>query len=90
MGNLTAHLDVFPTICELTGTKIPANLQPKLEGYNLLPLLESKGQVKDWQKDRILFHHVARWPSGFAEHHKYAMAGVRQGNFLMLLSLIHI
>jgi arylsulfatase A-like enzyme len=86
LNNLTAHLDVFPTLCELTGTKIPANLKPKLEGHNLLPLLESKGQVKNWQKDRILFHHVARWPSGFAKHHKYAMAGVRQGNFLMLRS----
>ena len=27
LNNLTAHLDVFPTICELTGTKIPANLK---------------------------------------------------------------
>ena len=86
MGNLTAHLDIFPTICELTGTKIPASLKPKLEGHNLLPLLETNRQVKDWHKDRILFHHVARWPSGFAEHHKYAMAGVRQGNFLMVRS----
>ena len=42
MGNLTAHLDVFPTICELTGTEIPANLQPKLEGHNLLPSLRAR------------------------------------------------
>ena len=27
-----------------------------------------------------------RWPSGLAKHHKYAMAGVRQGNHLMLRS----
>ena len=58
----------------------------KLDGYSLVPLLESKKSKIDWHKNRILFHHVARWPSGFAEHHKYTMAGVRQGNHLMLRS----
>ena len=86
VNNLTAHLDVFPTLCELAGAKIPTELQTKLEGYNLLPLLESKKEVKNWQKDRILFHHVARWPSGYAKFHKYTMAVARQGNFLMLRS----
>jgi hypothetical protein len=36
--------------------------------------------------DRMLFHHVARWPSGLAASHKYAMCGVRQGHYLLLRS----
>jgi arylsulfatase A-like enzyme len=86
MHNLTAHLDVLPTLCQLAEAKIPKNLESKLEGYSLIPLLESKKKIKAWNQNRILYHHVARWPSGFADQHKYTMAGVRQGNYLMLRS----
>jgi arylsulfatase A-like enzyme len=86
MHNLTAHLDVLPTLCQIAEAKIPKTLESKLEGYSLVPLLESKKQTKEWNQNRIIYHHVARWPSGFAEKHKYAMAGVRQGNYLMLRS----
>ena len=81
--NLTAHLDIFPTLCEYTETKVPDDLKKNLDGFSLRPLLENE----NWKHDkRILFHHVARWPSGLATHHKYSMAGVRQGNHLMLRS----
>jgi hypothetical protein len=50
-----------------------------------LPVLE-KGNQSDWQTERYLYHHVARWPSGLAASHKYAMAGVRQGHYLLLRS----
>jgi arylsulfatase A-like enzyme len=83
--HLTAHLDIFPTLCDLTNTPIPSILKKNLEGFTLRPLLESRKPIK-WKPERILFHHVARWPSGFANSHKYAMAGVRQGNHLMLRS----
>ena len=69
------HLDVLPTLCELAGVKIPASLSSKLDGFSLVPLLESQSSHNEWHKDRILFHHVARWPSGFSEYHKYTMAG---------------
>jgi arylsulfatase A-like enzyme len=85
INNLTAHLDIFPTLCDLTDSPVPSNLENKLEGYSLRPLLESSKPI-EWNPKRILFHHVARWPSGFAKSHKYAMAGVRQGNHLMLRS----
>lgn len=81
---LTAHLDFLPTITELTGAKIPPAVKPKLDGYSLVPLLNSpKGR---FPKDRILFGHVARWPNGMADSHKYAMASVRQGHFLLVRS----
>ncbi len=85
VGNLTAHLDVVPTLCELAGADIPTLLQPKLDGFSLVPLLEAKGPMK-WHDDRLLFHHVARWPGGLAAAHKFAMCAVRQGNHLLLRS----
>ena len=86
VNHLTAHLDVLPTLCDLAGAKIPAELHPKLEGFSLRPLLESDKPVKWQHEDRLLFHHVARWPSGLAKSHKYAMCGVRQGHYLLLRS----
>ena len=86
LSNLTSHMDILPTLCELAGATIPKKTKSKLEGFSLLPLLKSKKSIEDWNKDRILYHHVARWPSGFSKIHKYTMAGVRQGNHLMLRS----
>jgi len=85
VDRLTAHLDVLPTLCDLAGASIPKNLQPKLDGFSLRPLLEPDSPLR-WHEDRILFHHVARWPSGLAASHKYAMCGVRQGPHLLLRS----
>lgn len=83
--NLTAHLDVLPTLCDLAKVTVPEKLKPKLEGFSLRLLLESDSP-QQWHDDRMLFHHVARWPSGRAKAHKYAMAGVRQGEYLLLRS----
>ena len=38
---LTAHIDIFPTLAELAGAKLPADVQRKLEGRSLVPLLEN-------------------------------------------------
>ena len=85
VDNLSAHIDVLPTLCAAAGAKIPDVLQPQIEGFNLLPVLEAKGPIA-WHDDRILYHHVSRWPGGMAADHKYAMAGVRQGNYLLVSS----
>jgi dienelactone hydrolase len=65
--------------------KIPAKLETQLEGFSLRPLLESE-KPQPWHDDRRLFQHVARWTSGLAAKHKYSMAGVRQGHYLLLRS----
>ena len=85
VDNLSAHLDVLPTLCAVAGVKIPKKLQPELEGFSLLPVLKAKKSIA-WHDDRLLFHHVARWPGGMAADHKYAMAGVRQGSYLLVRS----
>ena len=55
---LTAHIDVFPTLAELAGTKMDAKLQQQVEGRSLVPLLENP--QADWP-DRYLFTHIGRW-----------------------------
>ena len=85
MRNLTAHLDVLPTLCDFAGVKLPADLGEKLDGFSLRPLLESAAP-QSWHEDRRLFHHVGRWPSGLAAAHKYAMASVQVGDYLLVRS----
>jgi arylsulfatase A-like enzyme len=85
VNKLTAHLDVVPTLCEVAGVDVPKDLRAELEGFSMVPLLEKPAPVR-WHDERLLFQHVARWPSGMAQEHKYAMAGVRQGDYLLLRS----
>lgn len=83
--NLTAHLDVLPTLCDYAGVKLPTELGSQLEGFSLRALLESSAPIS-WHDDRLLFHHVGRWPSGLAASHRYAMASVQTGDFLLVRS----
>ena len=85
VDHLTAHLDLLPTLCQVAGVKIPEKIQSELEGFSLVPLLEVDKKIS-WHDDRMLYQHVARWPSGLAAEHKYAMAGARQGDYLLLRS----
>ncbi|WP_442508852.1 arylsulfatase [Novipirellula sp. SH528] len=71
---LTAHIDLYKTFCELTGTEIPSDIQP-IDGRSLLPLL--KDPRADWA-DRNLFVHVGRWEKGADPNDsKFKSCGVR-------------
>ncbi|CAA6679897.1 MULTISPECIES: sulfatase-like hydrolase/transferase [unclassified Lentimonas] len=83
--NLSGHIDVLPTLCEIAGVEIPEAVQSDLEGFSLVPVLEA-GNAISWHDNRMLFHHVGRWPSGLAESHKYAMVSARKGNLLLVRS----
>lgn len=73
--NLTAHLDVFPTLMELAGAQPTAAIQAQVEGRSLVPLLESASAP--WP-DRTLFTHLGRWAKGAdPATAKYRMAAVR-------------
>ncbi|MGZ0708873.1 sulfatase-like hydrolase/transferase [Coraliomargarita sp. W4R53] len=85
VDNLTAHVDVLPTLCEIAGVEVPPELQSELEGFSLMPLIESEQPIS-WHDDRTLFHHVGRWPSGLAESHKYAMVSAHRGDYLLIRS----
>ncbi|MSU61529.1 MAG: arylsulfatase [Pedosphaera sp.] len=81
VNRLTAHLDVFPTLVELSGGKVPRQVRRDWEGRNLLPLL--KNPNARWP-DRMLFTHFGRWESGQAEAHKFKVCAVRNQRFRLV------
>lgn len=74
---LAAHLDILPTLAELTGAKPPANL----DGRSLLPLL--KNPSAPWA-DRTLVTHVGRWERGRAAASKHAGCSIRSPRFRLV------
>ena len=56
VDRLTRHIDIFPTLAELAGAKIPEGLD--LDGRSLLPLI--KDPKAEWE-DRYTFFHRGRW-----------------------------
>lgn len=74
---LAAHLDVAPTLLELTGATPSATMTAQMEGRSLLPLLTAKpGQDVAWP-DRVLFTHVGRWNGPDPEVGRYSQTSVR-------------
>jgi arylsulfatase len=72
---LTAHIDFFPTIAELTGARLTRPVQRQVEGRSLVPVLENP--LAPWA-ERTLFTHFGRWPKGADPNSaKYKMCSVR-------------
>jgi arylsulfatase len=78
VNRLTAHIDLFPTFCELAGATLPAAVTPALEGRSLVQLLKEPDAA--WA-DRILFTHMGRWATGKAGDSKYAGCSARNSRF---------
>jgi arylsulfatase A-like enzyme len=76
-----AHIDVVPTLCDLTGTAIPPPVAQKLEGRSLVPLL--RDAAAPWP-DRMLFTHVGRWGRGKAVASALANVRVREGRWSLV------
>ena len=73
--SLAAHIDVFPTLSEIAGAKLSAEVKRQMEGRSLVPLLQNPRAP--WA-DRLLFTHLGRWPKGDDPNTaKYKMAAVR-------------
>jgi arylsulfatase len=75
---LSAHLDLFPTLAEITGAKLSQEVQKQVEGRSLLPLL--KNPKADWP-ERTILHHVGRWEKGKAEESKYDKCAIQNSRF---------
>jgi arylsulfatase len=83
IDRLARHYDLFPTLAEIAGAKIPANLD--LDGLSLVPLI--KNPEVEWP-DRTTFFHCGRWAKAGApgkfdkgdpdpDHSKYNNFAVR-------------
>lgn len=81
VDRLAAHIDVFPTLAELAGAKLPAAAQRQIEGRSLVPLL--KDPTAPWP-DRYLVTHVGRWERGQAAGAKYRNCSIRNTNWQMV------
>jgi arylsulfatase len=81
VDKLTAHIDIFPTLAELAGAKVPDEVAGKLDGRSLVPLL--KDSNAPWA-DRFLFTHVGRWAKGQAAQSKYRQCSVRGPRYEMV------
>lgn len=75
VDQLTAHVDILPTLVELTGAKLP---NVPLDGRSLVPLLKDPRAA--WA-DRRLFVHVGRWPKGEVATAKYEKCAVRTARY---------
>ena len=72
---LTAHIDFFPTIAEIAGVKLDAELQSQVEGRSLVPLLDNPQAAWD---ERTLITHLGRWPKlADPNESKYRACSVR-------------
>jgi arylsulfatase A-like enzyme len=79
---LAAHIDFFPTLAEIAGAKLSADVQQQIEGRSLVPLLQNP---KAQWADRYLFTHQGRWPR-FADPNdsKFKMAAVRNSRWALV------
>jgi arylsulfatase A-like enzyme len=78
---LSAHIDIFPTLAEITGAKLDDSVKRQVEGRSLWPLL--KNPESEWG-DRYLVHHVGRWAKGKAEEAKYAKCAIQNSRYTLV------
>ncbi len=73
--SLTQHVDVFPTLSELAGAKLPSKVKAQVEGRSLVPLLQNPAAEGP---DRMIVRHIGRWPKGANPNdYKYTQVSVR-------------
>ena len=77
-NKLTAHIDIFPTMLQITNTPMPKEAAAQVEGRSFLPLLKNPDAMWD---DRILFTHVGRWEKGKASESKYSHVSARNTRY---------
>jgi arylsulfatase len=81
VDRMAAHIDVFPTLAELVGAKVPPMVAEKFDGRSLVPLL--RDPAAPWP-DRYLFTHVGRWEKGQAAASKYGGCRVRNQHYSLV------
>ena len=78
---LTAHIDLLPTLAEITGVPLEGALKKQVDGLSLVPLL--KNPNADWP-DRLLVTHVGRWPYGQARKFKYKRCSIQNARWTLV------
>lgn len=76
-----AHVDIFPTLAELAGARIPEAVRQRLEGRSLVPVLKNPRAA--WA-DRVLINHLGRWKTGLAEEARHTNCAIRNSRFKLV------
>jgi arylsulfatase len=77
----SAHIDVLPTLAEIAGVKLDANLERQVDGRSLLPWLKDPQAPSP---DRVLVTHVGRWDRGTASQARYRNCSIRNNRFRLV------
>jgi arylsulfatase len=78
---LAAHIDLFPTMMEITGARLPESAKGQVEGRSLMPLIRNPRAA--WE-DRFLVTHVGRWPNGKVSEAKHTQCSIRNSRFTLV------
>jgi arylsulfatase len=78
---LAAHLDIFSTLAEITGTALTAQERAQVERRSLLPLLKDGMAV--WP-DRTFVTHCGRWPHSQVATAKFTNCSIRNSRFTLV------
>lgn len=78
---LSAHLDIFPTLAEITGATLTDDVKKQVEGHSLWPIM--KNPLAEWP-DRTLVHHVGRWGKGKSEDSKFSNCAIQNSRFSLV------
>lgn len=78
---LAAHIDLFPTLAEITGATLAAEVKQQVEGRSLLALLTNP--TAQWP-DRTLVHHAGRWQKGKHEEAKFTNCAIQNSRFTLV------
>lgn len=79
---LAAHIDMFPTLAEITGADLSKEAKAQIEGRSLLPLLKNPGAA--WP-DRHLVTHLGRWAKNADPNEsKFRMTAIRNTRWAMV------
>ena len=64
IDNLAAHIDLLPTLADLSGALLSTKEEDKLDGVSLWPLLAEDAGILPC---RMIISHMGRWPDGKGE-----------------------
>ena len=77
---LSAHIDLFPTLADITGAKLSDDVKQQVEGRSLWPLLRNPQSA--WP-DRNLVTHKGRWSTSKAPA-KFGTCSIRNTRFALV------
>lgn len=78
---LTAHLDLYQTLAEVSGATMSPKMSQQSEGRSMVPLLTNP--QSNWA-DRTLVHHCGRWKTGAVADAKDVKSSIQNSRYSLI------